>query len=94
MSACVTPWYAGLTCDHIYADCPNRQRGLDELTRAGWDDVGGDVLDPHGLEVCGLCRWRHNQTTHKEDVCLSLPETGLSRTNTCSGHGERGRDDG
>lgn len=64
--SCVTQWFAGLTCDHIYADCPNRKRGLSELVRANWDQVGGDDLDPHGTDVCGLCLHRHNRKTHKE----------------------------
>lgn len=66
MSDCTHPqWFLGLTCDHLYGDCPNRKRGEAELTRAGWWMQGRGPIDPHGSDVCGLCLHRHNQTTHK-----------------------------
>lgn len=64
-ATCTSPWFAGLTCDHLYSDCPNRQRGLAELERCGWGELGGEGLDPHGTDVCGLCVHRHNRTTHQ-----------------------------
>ncbi len=67
MGDCTSRWYGGLTVDHLYDDCPNRQRGLPELTRCGWGDIGGEGIDPHGTDICGLCRHRHNQTHHRED---------------------------
>jgi hypothetical protein len=63
---CRSPWFAGLTCDHLYADCPNRMRGETELRRVGWWDLGGDEIDVHGTDVCGLCVHRHNRTHHEE----------------------------
>lgn len=64
MTACTSPWFAGLTVDHLYADCPNRQRGLPELARFGWDELGGGRIDPHGTDVCGMCRHRHDRAAH------------------------------
>ena len=55
---CSTDWYAGLTCDHLYPDCPNRKRGETSLRRCGWWEVGGPRLDPHGSDICGLCLHR------------------------------------
>lgn len=66
-SGCHSRWFAGLTCDHLYADCPNRQRGLTELARWAWDEIGGPDIDPHGSDVCGMCLHRHNRSTHKGD---------------------------
>ena len=52
MSECRTPWFAGLTCDHLYADCPNRTRAEATLRAWGWWNLGpgaiGAHLDPHG----------------------------------------------
>lgn len=63
---CTSAWFAGLTCDHLYANCPNRKRGEAELRRAGWWDLGGKTgLRVHGSDVCGLCVHRHNRTEHK-----------------------------
>jgi len=67
MSACTGgPWFRGLTCDHLYRDCPSYQRGLPELTRFGWDAIGGPAIDPHGTYMCGVCLHRHNRKHHKE----------------------------
>lgn len=52
---CTSEWYAGLTCDHLYADCPNRKRGEAELRRVGWW-FKGDDLRVHGTDVCGAVR--------------------------------------
>lgn len=49
-------WWAGLTVDHLYADCPARTRSLPELAASGWDTIGGTGLDPDGTDVCGWCR--------------------------------------
>lgn len=68
MSECVTTWVGGLTCDHIYADCPNYRRGLPELAAYGWDTLGGNGLDPHGTDVCGMCLHRHNRKYHRGDT--------------------------
>lgn len=56
----LSPWFAGLTCDHLYADCPNRLRAEESLRLCGWWDVAGGGLDPLGSDVCGLCvaRWK------------------------------------
>lgn len=62
--ACTMPWVSGLTVDHLYTNCPSRVRSLPELVRFGWD-FGGDAIDPHGTDVCGLCLHRHNQRDHK-----------------------------
>lgn len=63
--ACDSRWYAGLTCDHLYADCPNRTKAAVTLRRYHWWTLGGDTgLDPHGTDVCGLCVHRHNRTEH------------------------------
>ena len=66
MSECVSPWFAGLICDHLFDNCPNRARGEDELRRVGWWSVGGDDIDPHGTDVCGLCLHRHNRAAHQD----------------------------
>jgi hypothetical protein len=66
----VSPWYPGLTCDHIYDDCPNRQRGLATLQRHGDDWVGGDLfsLDPLGEDVCGMCAHRWKRKNRAEET--------------------------
>ena len=28
---CTSVWFAGLTCDHLYVDCPNRRRGKEAV---------------------------------------------------------------
>lgn len=66
MSGCTSPWWPGLTCDHLYADCPSRRRGEAELRRVGWWFAGKRPVDPHGTDICGLCLHRHNRTAHKE----------------------------
>lgn len=78
MSGCTTPWFAGLTCDHLYADCPNRVRGIPELARWGWDELGGEHIDPHSTDVCGMCRHRHNRSEH-ETVGPTMMGGGESR---------------
>ena len=57
------PWFAGLTCDHLYVDCPARTRAEKTLRWCGWWEVGGQGLDPEGTDVCGIClhRWRRKQ---------------------------------
>lgn len=65
-SDCVVPWFGGVTKDHLYDDCPSRKRGLPELERVGWDRLGGDAIDPHGTDVCGLCLHRHNRKEHAD----------------------------
>lgn len=67
---CRSPWYAGLTCDHLFLDCPNRTRAEAELRRCGWWETGahGDCLhvfvDVHGGDICGMCLHRHNRSAH------------------------------
>lgn len=60
MSPCASPWFAGLTRDHLYADCPNRMRDDDE-PRPG-------EVDPHGTDICGMCVHRHNRREHPESA--------------------------
>lgn len=67
VDTCTVPWFGGATVDHLYADCPNYLRGRPEMVHVGWGDVAGDAIDPHGTDVCGLCRHRHNQTVHGGD---------------------------
>lgn len=58
-------WFAGLTCDHLYADCPSRTRAEASLRECGWWDVrnaGGWGVDPHGGDVCGLCVHRFDRS--------------------------------
>jgi hypothetical protein len=70
VSDCRSDWYAGLTCDHLYANCTNRQRARAELERSGWWNVGtgtSDIsgrVDPHGGDICGMCLHRHNAAVH------------------------------
>ncbi|MDQ3028617.1 MAG: hypothetical protein M3R09_01010 [Actinomycetota bacterium] len=52
----VEPWWLGLTSDHLYKDCPARQRSLPELARVGWDKAGSGGISPADDEVCGWCR--------------------------------------
>jgi hypothetical protein len=56
----VSPWWLGLTSDHVYENCPGRRRGLPELAKAGWDGPGRGSLDPEAGDVCGWCLrvWR------------------------------------
>jgi hypothetical protein len=55
----VSPWYPGLTCDHIYDDCPNYRRALPTLRRYGDDWVGGHPgVDPYDQDTCGMCAYR------------------------------------
>lgn len=67
LSECRVPWWLGLTCDHLYEDCPNRQRGLAELRKYDWDGQGRGLYDPHDpndIDLCGMCRYRHNRKHH------------------------------
>jgi hypothetical protein len=69
VSACLSPWWAGLTCDHLYADCPSRKLGEDTLRQCGWWELNPEtrsLLDPHGADICGLCLHRHNRSQHRE----------------------------
>jgi hypothetical protein len=63
MTALVSPWWLGLTCDHVYEDCPVRHRSLPELERVGWSGPGRGGLDVDGTGVCGWCRrvWQARQ---------------------------------
>lgn len=58
MSAYRSDWWAGLTVDHLFADCPNRTRAEASLRACRWWDVAGWGIDPLGSDVCGLCRHR------------------------------------
>jgi hypothetical protein len=64
-SDCTSPWFAGLTCDHLFADCPNRMKAETTLRRAGWWSTGSNRIDPHGTDVCGMCLYRHGRLMHK-----------------------------
>lgn len=82
MSDCTSDWYAGFTCDHLYADCPNRTRNEAALRHYGeWfigshkPDAISKATDPHGGDVCGMCLHRHNRTVH---AIVSTP-TSLMR---------------
>jgi hypothetical protein len=55
------PWFRGLTSDHLYADCPSRIRSEKSLRLDGCWDVGGDNIDPHGGDVCGMCVARYDR---------------------------------
>jgi len=58
-------WWAGVTVDHLYEDCPSRARA--EATLRAWDewDMCSEGIDPLGTDVCGLCRrrWIREQVT-------------------------------
>lgn len=60
LDGCVSPWYQGLTLDHIYPQCPGRVRSLPELVREGTARPCRTALDPEGGDVCGWCLrlWR------------------------------------
>lgn len=64
MSECSVQWFGGATVDHIYENCPAYKRGRAAMEACGWDRIGGDDLDPHGTDVCGLCLHRHNRADH------------------------------
>lgn len=58
MSTWVAPWWMGITADHVYENCPARQRGVPELQRVGWDRIGSGEINIDGTDVCGICvRW-------------------------------------
>ena len=86
MTTCTSPWFAGLTCDHLFADCPNRTRGEAELRRWGWWGVGTDHpratpdIDPHGEFVCGMCLHRHNQREHATTPPPGAPGATTTRS--------------
>ena len=61
MSATEHAWFAGLTCDHLYADCPNRTRAEVTLRRCGEWDMHGVGIDPDGSDVCGMCVHRYRR---------------------------------
>jgi hypothetical protein len=65
----ITPWYPGLTCDHIYDNCPNRQQGLrSDPDYPRWiGTVGLDPLDP---DTCSMCRHRWKRKTGWEQEPL------------------------
>jgi hypothetical protein len=65
----VAPWYPGHTCDHIYDNCPNRQRGLAELQRYDMDWVGGSPgVDPYDQDTCGMCAHRWKRKNRAEET--------------------------
>ena len=66
VSGCDSPWFAGLSCDHLFADCQARSRASVTLEDWGWWDVCGSSVDPHGSDVCGLCLLRHNRLSHQK----------------------------
>jgi hypothetical protein len=57
----VSPWYQGITVDHLYPHCPARVRALPELTREGIALPRHTGLNPNGTDVCGWCTnlWNH-----------------------------------
>jgi hypothetical protein len=61
-------WFAGLTVDHLYADCPNRVSAKTALLRAGYWNLGGGGADPHGSDICGMCVHRHGRAQHATGV--------------------------
>lgn len=53
-------WFAGLTVDHLYADCPNRTKAEASLRESGlWDSGNEGGIDPLGDLVCGMCQHRY-----------------------------------
>jgi hypothetical protein len=65
VSGCTSPWFGGPTVDHLFDDCPSYLRGRTSMEACGWGDLGGPDIDPHGGEVCGLCRHRHDRKCHR-----------------------------
>jgi hypothetical protein len=59
----VTPWWMGISVDHMYEECPARQRSEPELKRTGHQLVGSGWLDPEDTDVCGWCLrvWKARQ---------------------------------
>lgn len=59
----VSPWWLGVTTDHLREDCPARVRSLPTLQRHGWDGEGFGTVDPDDADVCGWCArvWRARQ---------------------------------
>lgn len=62
----VTPWWGGITCDHLYWYCPSRST---DITRDEFRDnphAYGPVtlqgLDPYGRETCSWCSRRYNRS--------------------------------
>jgi len=54
----VSPWWLGITVDHLYETCPARMRSEGELRRVGWWKVGLGELNTDEGDVCGIClRW-------------------------------------
>lgn len=64
-SSLVATWWKGANGDHLYENCPCRQRSLPELTRMGWDRQGRGEIDPTDATVCGWCSrvWTSRTTT-------------------------------
>jgi len=61
--------YGGVTCDHLYRDCPSLQRSLrsGKAQRDGAAWLGmllAGTVDPLGTDVCGMCRhrWQRKET--------------------------------
>lgn len=58
MTAWVSPWWLGLTVDHLYENCPGRVASIPELERVGWTTIGSGEVDAEGTDICGICsRW-------------------------------------
>lgn len=54
----VSPWWMGVTVDHLYEQCPARTVSLGTLKRYGWNRVGRGEVDTDGGDLCGTClRW-------------------------------------
>lgn len=58
MTTWISPWWLGLTVDHLYPNCPGRLAAIPELERTRFSEVGSGEIDPEGGDVCGIClRW-------------------------------------
>lgn len=58
--------YSGVTCDHLYPDCPAIDRW--KTSPYGSQGVGRllkGLVDPEGTDICGLCLivWRREHAS-------------------------------
>jgi hypothetical protein len=58
----ISPWYLGDTCDHIYANCPNRLRSKEYANRG----PGVGTIDPLDADTCGMCAHRWKRKNHAD----------------------------
>ena len=63
--------WSGVTCDHLYPDCPAIARWRDSpFNQHGVGRVLQGLVDPAGTDICGLCsqRWKDDELQRRAEA--------------------------